>query len=392
MSNTPHDDVTPATEKPEDAAAPTAWEAALRPLVDARGVALTVIAVAAGIALARYMQEVLIPFVLAGLVFYALDPIVDRLKRWHVPRAIGAAAAIFLVVGATAGTVYSLYDEAVAVVEQLPEAARKLRRMLPATERGGESTLQKLQTAADELGQTAAAATGGASAPRGVTRVQIEEPAFRASDYVWWSGMSAISLLGQAALVLFLTYFLLVYDDLFKRKLVEIIGPTLSRKKVTVQILNDIAAQIERFMLVQIFTSVVVAVATGVALWWVGLEQPWVWGLAAGILNSVPYFGPLIVTIGLTTIAFLQFDAPSTAIGVGGIAMLITTIEGWWLTPMLMGRVSEMNKIAMFAGLLFWSWLWGVPGMLLAIPMMMVAKVVCERVEDLQPIGKLLGE
>jgi predicted PurR-regulated permease PerM len=360
--------------------------------------ALSVLAVGAAILLARYMQDVLIPFVLAGLVFYALDPLVDRLQRVRVPRAVGAAFAIALAVGATAGIVYPLTDDALEVVSELPAAAQKLRARLIAARAAGRSAeptaIEKVQEAAREIEATAAVATAAAAAPeaQGVERVQIEEPVFRATDYVWWSSLGAVALAGQALLVLFLAYFLLVYDDLFKRKLVENIGSRLSSKKITVQILNDIASQIERFLLVQILTCVVVGVATGLALWAVGLRHPWVWGVAAGVFNVVPYFGPLIVAAGLGVVGYLEFETVGGGLGVAGLAMLITTIEGYWLTPTLMRRVAQMNSIAIFVGILFWSWLWGVPGMLLAIPMMVVAKVVCDRIEELHPIGNMLGE
>ena len=158
------------------------------------------------------------------------------------------------------------------------------------------------------------------------------------------------------------------------------------------QILNDIASQIERYLLVQIFTCTLVGLATGLVLWWLGLRHPWVWGVVAGVLNIVPYFGPLLVTAGLGVAGYLQFETVPGAASVMGAAFLITTIEGYWLTPALMGRAAEMNRIALFAGILFWSWLWGVPGMLLAIPLMMAIKAVCDGVEDLQPIGRMLGE
>lgn len=384
-----------STTREPDIAVPAPLESLRegRGSVDARGVALTILAVAAAILLARYMQAVLIPFVLAGLVFYALDPLVDRLQRMHVPRTLGAGLAIALVLGAISATAYSLRDDALSVVEELPAAAQKIRARWVAEGNDAPSALEKVQDAARELEQTAAAASSAAPpASRGVQRVQLEEPTFRASDYVWWSSVGVVVLFGQAALVLFLTYFLLVYDDLFKRKLVENIGPRLAHKKITVQILNDIASQIERFLLVQIFTSVVVAIATGLALSAVGLQHAWVWGLAAGVFNIVPYFGPLIVAAGLGVAGYLQFETATGALGVVAVAFVITTIEGYWLTPALMGRVSQMNRIALFAGILFWSWLWGVPGMLLAIPMMVVLKAVCDRVEDLQPIGNMLGE
>jgi predicted PurR-regulated permease PerM len=206
-----------------------------------------------------------------------------------------------------------------------------------------------------------------------------------------WGSMGALALTGQLVMILFLSYFLLVADDLYKRKLVKI-APTLSKKRITVQILDEIGTQMERFLLVQILTSITVAVATSIALWWVGLNQPVIWGLAAGILNSIPYFGPIVVSGGLTVIAYLQFGTLQMALYVAAIAMVITTLEGWLMTPTLMGKVASINPAAIFAGILFWSWIWQVWGLILAVPMMMMLKAVCDRIEELQPIGELLGE
>jgi len=246
--------------------------------------------------------------------------------------------------------------------------------------------MEKVQQAADEL-----QASGKPSTPLGVTRVQIEEPRFQASTLVWSTSMGLASGANQLIMVLFLTYFMLLSDQLFKRKLVEIVG-TLSKKKVTVSVLEDIAGQIEQFLMIQLMTSAVVAVATGTALWSMGLQQAALWGLLAGIFNSIPYYGPLLVTGGLALVGFLQFGTVGMTIAVAGVSLLITTLEGSLLTPVLMSRASSMNQVAIFAGLLFWSWAWGIWGMLLAVPMMMVVKVICDHVEPLQPVGHLLGE
>jgi predicted PurR-regulated permease PerM len=360
--------------------------------IDARGIALVVTAVAAAIFLARYMQEVLIPFVLAGLVFYALDPMVDFLKRRiRVPRAIGAGVALAVLVGGVGATAYGVQDQALEVIEELPEAVKKLQATWAARRTAEPTAIEKVQEAARELEEAAVAASSGSAVPRGVDRVQVEEPLFRASEYLRWGSIGMLTLVGQISLILLLTYFMLVNDDLLKRKLVESIG-TLGRKKVTVGILNEIGAQVERFLLVQIFVSVVVALVTALTLQWLGLRHPWIWGIVAGVFNTIPYLGPLIVTAGLGVIGYVQFETLQGAAAVAGAAFAITTIEGYWLTPVLMGRVAQINRIAIFVGLLFWSWLWGIPGMLLAVPMMMVAKAVCDRVEDLQPLGNMLGE
>jgi predicted PurR-regulated permease PerM len=117
-----------------------------------------------------------------------------------------------------------------------------------------------------------------------------------------------------------------------------------------------------------------------------------VWGLLAGVFNSIPYFGPIIVTGGLTVVAFLQFGTFTMALAVAGIALAITAAEGWLLTPTLLSRAANMNQVAVFVGLIFWSWIWGIWGTLLAVPMLMVVKSVCDHIEDLQPVGQFLGE
>jgi predicted PurR-regulated permease PerM len=165
-----------------------------------------------------------------------------------------------------------------------------------------------------------------------------------------------------------------------------------NNKRITVRILNDIATQIGRFIWVQALTSTLVAIATWLALWWIGIAEPMVWGVLAGVLNVVPYFGPLIVTAGLAIVGFLQFGTLEMAAFVAGVALVITTFEGMFLTPHLLSRAASLNHVAIFLAIAFWSWAWGVPGMLLAVPMLMVFKAVCDNVEGLQGIGTFVGQ
>ena len=159
----------------------------------------------------------------------------------------------------------------------------------------------------------------------GVTRVQIIEPAFRATDYLWAGGKNVVAFLGQFAMVMFLVFFLLVTGDLFKRKLVKIAGPTLTKKKVTVQIMDDINQQISGFLRVQVLTSALVGVLTAIALWYFGVRQFIIWGILAGVFNSIPYLGPLIVTGGLGVVTFIQFDDLVKTSYICAITMAITS-------------------------------------------------------------------
>jgi predicted PurR-regulated permease PerM len=366
----------------------------IRMPIDVRSASLTVLAVGAGLMILQYAQSVLIPIVLGILISYALSPLVTALARSRVPRAVGAATAVCLVIALLATGAYTLSDEVIAIVGNVPVAAQRIRARLADGRKGRDSALQQVQRAAKEIEKTAQEATEPEStrSPGNIQRVEVVEPAFKATDYLWIGGVGFLGFIGQFAVILFLVYFFLVTGDLYKRKLVKIAGPKLSQKKITVQILDEINQQIGSFIHVQVVTSVVVAVATAAALWWFGLEQFAVWGLLAGIFNSIPYLGPVVVTGGLGVVAFIQFNDVMKTVYICGVAFAITSLEGFLLTPMLLSRAARMNPVAIFVGLLFWSWLWGVWGTVLAVPMLMMIKAICDHVEDLQPIGELLGE
>ena len=359
--------------------------------VDIRSVALTVIAVLAVVLVLQLMQSVLIPIVLGILISYALSPIVKSLAKIYVPRVIGAFLALALLVGVIGFGVWAFSDDAMAVVRDIPTTARRIGEQVRAQRhRSSDSALKQVQEAAKEIDEQMVKTTE--PAPSKVQQVEVVERGFRATDYIWMGGAGLAGFGGQFAVIFFLAYFLLVTDDLYKRKLVKIAGPTLTKKKVTVQILDEINRQIENFIKVQVLTSVIVGVATGVALWWFGVNHFVVWALLAGIFNSVPYLGPIFVSGALGVVAFMQFDDFGRSLSVAGTAMVITSLEGFLLTPALMGRAAQMNPVAIFVGLLFWSWIWGVWGTILAVPMLMMLKAVCDHIEDLQSIGELLGD
>jgi predicted PurR-regulated permease PerM len=309
-----------------------------------------------------------------------------------LPRTLASAVVVALLTGTAGYSAYALADDAAAIVADLPEAATKLRESMRRGRRGN-GTLESVTKAANELQKTADEATAAAAPPKkGVQRVEIQESAIDVREYISWGSANLLAFAGQAVLVVFFVFFLLASGDLFKRKLVKVVGPSLEKKKITVQILDEINRQIERFLLVRVVTSVVVAVATWIAFRYVGLEQAGVWAIAAGIFNSIPYFGPVIVAGGTAVVAFLQFGTISMAAFVAGISLVITSIEGWVLTPWLTSRAARTNEVAVFVGLIFWGFVWGIWGTLLAVPMLVAVKACCDRIEDLKPIGEMLGD
>jgi predicted PurR-regulated permease PerM len=278
------------------------------------------------------------------------------------------------------------------MIESLPEAAQKLRQSLRAARGTPESPLEKVQRAGAKLEQ--AAEESGARAPptiAGVTRVQIERPRFNIKDYLWSGTLGLVGFAGQALVVLFITYFLVSSGDSFRRKMVRIAGPTFSQKKITLEVLDEITEQIQRYLIVQVLTSALVGVATWVAFLWIGMERAAVWGVAAAVLNLVPYIGAIVVTGGQALVGLLQFGTLGMAFLIGGVSLVIHTISAYLVTPWLTSRTSRMNPVAIFVGVLAWGWLWGIWGLLLGIPLLMAVKAVCDRVDDLKPIGELLG-
>ena len=358
--------------------------------VNIRSASLVTLATLGVVFVLHWAAAVFIPLMLSLLLTYALAPLVDALHRIHVPRWIGAAVILFGLGGMLGGAVYSFGDSALTLANSLPLAAQKFRVSLKLRNRG-PTTIDSVQSAAAQLELAAEAGARAANRP-GVTRVQVERPPFNVRNYLWTGTVGLVAAAGQLMVVVFLTFFALGSGDTFRRKLVKITGPSLTKKKITVQVLNEVTAQIQRYLLVQLGTSVLVGIATGLALWAIGLENAAVWGIVAGVLNMIPYIGSIVVMAASGLVAFLQFGEIDKALLVAGASLLIHALIGNLLTPWLTSRASRMSPVAVFVGVLAWGWLWGVWGLLLGVPILMVVKAICDRVDDLQPVGELMGD
>ena len=371
----------------------TAERVMLHMPVDVRSASLVVLAVLATVFALHWASAVFIPLMVSLLLTYALAPIVTRLERIKISRWFGAALVLLMLGGAIAWTTYSLAGSALQLVDSLPLAAQKLRAQVrqEAAARTG-TPLDSVQQAASQLERAAAENSAKVASRTGATRVVVERPAFNVRDYMWSGTVGLLSATGQLTLVVFLTFFALGSGSTFRRKLVKITGPSLEKKKITVHVLDDMSKQIERYLLVQIFTSALVGLATGFSFWALGLGNAAVWGILAAVTNLIPYIGSVIVMGAAGLVAFLQFNSIQMALVIGGVSLVIHTLVGNLLLPFLTSRTSRMNPLAVFVGVIFWGWLWGVWGLLLGIPIMMVLKAICDRVEDLQPIGELLGD
>ncbi len=359
--------------------------------VDVRSVSLAVLATLASVFMLRWASAVFIPVMVGVLFSYALSPVVDWLELRRIPRALSAALLILGILGGLGATAYSLSEDASKLVELLPVAAQKLRdtvRTLPGKRVNPLATVQK---AATQLEQAAEETTRAVPVGPGVQRVQIEKAKFDIKEFLWTGTLGLFAMLGQIAMVALITFFLIASGDSFRRKLVKLAGPTLTKKKITLQALNQIHDQMQRYMLVQLFTSALVGLATWLCFLAIGMEHAAVWGIVAGVLDLVPYVGSVVITAGSALVSFLQFGTLEMALLVGGISMVIHFVEGFLLTPWLNSRANKMNPVAIFVGVLAWGWLWGIWGLLLGVPILVVIKTICDRVDGLEPVGEFLG-
>ena len=371
---------------------PTPHRVLLHMPVDVRSASLALLAALGSVFMLQWASPVIIPLML-GLTFsYALAPVVDRLERLRVPRALGAALLIVTIAGGLAWLAYVLRDEASQFIESLPNSAQKVGQALRSKPNRQETALDKVQKAATQLEK--AAQEGGSAPPapaRGVTRVQIERAQFSVKDFLWTSTPGMVASIGQAMVVLFITYFLLAAGSTFRRKLVKLAGPNFAQKKITVQALDEITEQIQRYLLVQVVISLIVGLVTWLAFLAIGVEHAAVWGVLAFTLNFIPYIGSIALTGGAALVGFVQFGNVDMALLVAAVSLTIHLISGNLLTPWLMSRTSRMNSVTIFVGVLAFGWLWGAWGLLLGVPTLMMVKAVCDRVDDLKPIGEMLG-
>lgn len=360
--------------------------------VDLRNGSMLFLAILAGIFALYWARTIFIPIMLALTISVALSPIVAAMeRRLRLPRALGAAVLLLGALGAGTYTVYALADDAAVAVAALPEAIQKVRDTFEQQQADPTGAIGRVKKAAAEIER---AATPGSAEPepsQGVTRVQIEGAHFSLRNYMWSGTLGLAGAVGQVIVVAFIAYFLLASGSTFRRKLVRIAGPTFTRRRLTVQALDEITVQIQRYLLVQLFTSFVVGVASWLAFLWIGLNHAAVWGVAAGVLDLVPYIGLVVIGASSALVGFLQFGSFEMALLISGASIVIHGIEAYLLTPWLTGHASRMNPVAVFLGVLAWGWLWGIWGLLLGVPILLVVKAVCDRIEELKPIGELLG-
>ena len=361
--------------------------------MDVRGLALAIVTTVVVVFALQWAEKFFIPLLLGIIIAYTLNPLVVWLERIKIPRVVGTSIVMLAVLCGSAFVTISLRGQIQTILDQLPEAASKLSVALLNMREGQPSTMQKVQAAAREIDKATSQAADIHSTPKQpATHIVIDQPAFMLGDFLREGSMGVFGFISQLTMVIILVFFLLLAGDTFKRKLVRLTGPSLSDKKITVHILDEINLSIQGYMFTLLVANVLLALLTWAALRWIGLDNAGGWAIAAGVLHVIPYLGPALIAVATGMAGFMQFESFWMALLVSGSSLAIATFVGIFVVTWMTGKLAKMNPVAVFIALLFGGWLWGVWGLLLAIPIVGIVKVVSQHIKELQPLAELLRE
>ncbi|MCC7326141.1 MAG: AI-2E family transporter [Burkholderiales bacterium] len=351
-------------------------------------IAALIVATVAVIAVAHLARAFLVPLVAGILLAYALRPLVSVLERWHIPHGGAAFLVIGVLTTLLSAAGYAFSDEFNSAMAELPGAARKIRVAVTASTRTTPGPISNVTAAAAELDRAAAEATGksslvAATAPTGV--------AAQFQDFIAQRSETAMVVMGQIVLAVLLSLFLLAAGDTFRRKVARMAGESLRRRRITVQVLDEINANVQRYLLTLLIANVLIGLATWIALALLGLPRAGMWGAVTGLLHVIPYAGAAVAAIGIGIAMFLHSSSIGLALLAAVIVVAIATMIGIGFLTWMQGKANRMNAVAVFVGVLFFGWLWGGWGLLLGLPILAVIKSVCDRIDALSPVSELLG-
>jgi predicted PurR-regulated permease PerM len=335
-------------------------------------VAIVIILVVAVLYLARAL---LIPIAVSILLSLLLGPQVRWLRLRGVPEWVGAATLVFGTVGLLITGTGLLAGPAAAWIARSPKVVSQVEAKL----RRAIRPFRAIQRTAEQVDK-ATSGSGGSASPK----VEMKTPGIMQK-----AGAGTIAAVGTTIAVAFLTYFLLATGQQLRQRIVALPLEPRHQQRVE-QALNEIERQTSRYLVLTTMISIGVGGATFALLRISGVPSAGFWGVVAGVLNFIPYAGALITAVLIGAAAFLAFDGVQIPLIVVGGFFLIHLISGNIVTPAVLGRKLPLNTVALFVCLLFWGWVWGIPGAILAVPLTVVLKVVCDHVDRLRPVALLL--
>ena len=361
------------------------------PGLKVRGLSLSVLVAAAALLVLREAAPVVVPVLISVLLAYTLAAPVNALTAWRVPRAAAAAIVYGLIVVVALIAWREARDRINDFLDDLPNTIAAVKESFDGDKDSDAraNPVDRLREAARAIERMRAATAPAPAA--GVARVTIVRRSFDVRDYLTTVTHGVLGTTAELLVIATLTFIMLTTGDLYKRKLVDLAGPARSDRRPVLELIRQIDRRIERYLMVRLLISVIVATATGVSLYWLGMIHALAWGLIAGALNVLPFIGPTAAVVMIATAAFLQFKTVAMAAAAGGAALVVAAVEGNIITPLLMSRAGELNTVAVFVSVLVWGWVWDVWGLLLAVPIMVGVKAAADHIESLKPVGELLG-
>src|SRR5579864_6478266 len=323
---------------------------------DVRSLALTGLFVLAIFYTMYFMRSILLPLVLALLLSYLIRPIVRAFARTRIPPPVTAAAILLSLIAIVAYGLSFLATDAAAWIEKAPYSLHQLQsKLLPL-----QQPLQKVSKASGEIEKLATPADGG-------SKPAVVEVKTHPIANVLYGRTPEFMVSG--VLVIILLYFLLAYDGVFLTKVVKLL-PTLADKKRAVSIASEIETNVSRYLLTITLINIGLGIAVGTVAGLLGLPNPLMWGAMVAILNFVPYLGALTGIVCMTLGAMLSFDSLGYALIFPATYLIVATLEGNFITPWIMGRSLTLNPVIVLLSLIFWGWMWGIAGIILAVPIL----------------------
>lgn len=324
-----------------------------------------------------FARPFLLPIVVATILNFLLSPVVRGLGRLHVPQPLGAGLVILALLGAVALGIQRLSGPAAEWIDKTPQGVERIETRI----RGLRRPVEQVQQAAEKV----QAEVGRLSGDGRTQEVKVREGTLTGALL-----SRTQAFLGAAVVVLILLYFLLASGDFFLRKLIRVL-PRLQDKRRAVEIARQTELHISTYLSTIALINTVLGIVVALAMWLVGMPNPALWGVLAGLLNFVPYLGPVVTTGVILIVSLLTFEDLGRALVAPLLYFAINFTEGSFVTPTVLGRRLTLNPVVVFVGLVFWGWLWGIPGALLAVPLLAVFKIFCDHIEPLSPIGEFLG-
>ena len=345
------------------------------PAIATTGWAINTLAILAIFASLYLASSLLLPLILSMLLALLLSPVVTRMAKLGLPRPAGAMLIITALGGSIVTGSYFLIAPASAWIEQIPGAINSLQTELsPITQQIKD--VSEAAEKVDNLGEDEQQARQ--------RLVQVEGEDLRDA----FLERAQAFVLGSVVLF-FLLYFLLAGSDRLRRNVLEALPDKASEDRALV-IMRRMQNEISRYLLSISIINVLLGSVVAALCWQFDLPNPLLWGAMAATLNFVPYIGPVVGLLVITAVSIVTLPEPQS-LAVPALFFLITSLEGQLITPTVLGRNLSLNPIFIFLALIFWGWMWGVIGALLAVPIMVTLKITCDNVPRLKPVGMVLG-